>query len=163
LQSKPHGFQQVALLRVLTSGGVLLAHVVDHYSFVNWLRMKARSIGGSASMKTKARHAGLVLAAGVVMLMLTALPVNALAGTAEKMVRGTVIATNLTADPQTIVVKVLLPNKEELIVGARVPTNTRITRGTHAARLADVKAGEPAEVTYLKGSDGLIARAIHVR
>lgn len=112
-------------------------------------------------MKTKVRHAGLVLAAGVVML--TALLVNASAGTAEKMVRGIVIATNLTADPQTIVVKVLLPNKEELIVGARVPTNTRITRGTHAARLADVKAGESAEVTYLKGSDGLIARAIHVR
>jgi hypothetical protein len=123
--------------------------------------MEARSKGGSTSMKTKVRHAGLVLAAGVVML--TALLVNASAGTAEKMVRGIVIATNLTADPQTIVVKVQLPNKEELIVGVRVPTNTRITRGTHAARLADVKAGESAEVTYLKGSDGLIARAIHVR
>jgi hypothetical protein len=112
-------------------------------------------------MKTKARHAGLVLAVGVVML--TTLAVNASAETAERMVRGTVIAINLTTEPQTIVVKVLLPNKEELIVGARVSANTRITRGKHAARLADVKAGESAEVTYLKESDGLIARAIHVR
>ncbi len=112
-------------------------------------------------MKTKAHHTGLVLAAGV--FMLTTLLVDALAGTGERVVRGTVIAINLTTEPQTIVVKVLLPNKEELIVGARVSANTRITRGKHAARLADVKAGESAEVTYLKESDGLIARAIHVR
>jgi len=112
-------------------------------------------------MKAKACRASLVLAAGVAILM--TLLVNASAGTAERMVRGTVLATNLTADPQTIVVKVLLPNNAELIVGARVPTNAKITRGTHAARLADVKVGESAELTYLKASDGLIARAIHVR
>jgi hypothetical protein len=85
------------------------------------------------------------------------------AETTERTVRGHILATNLSADPQTIVLNVLLPNKEELIVGARVPTDTRITRGTRVARLADLKAGESAEVTYLKGPDGLIARSIHVR
>ena len=73
------------------------------------------------------------------------------------------MATNSAVDPQTIVVKVALPNKEELIVGARVPPDTTITRGTRAARLADLRVGEAAEFTYLKSPDGLIARSIHVR
>ncbi len=83
--------------------------------------------------------------------------------TIQRTVRGIVVATNVNVDPKTIVVNVPLPNKEELIVGARVPLDTRITRGKQAARLADVKVGEPVEVTYLKASDGLIARSIHVR
>jgi len=73
------------------------------------------------------------------------------------------MATNTEVDPHTIVVKVLLSNKEELIVGARVPTDTKITRSTKAATLADLKAGEAAEITYLKSPDGLTARSIHVR
>jgi len=85
------------------------------------------------------------------------------AETIQRTVRGTVMATNTTVDPQTIVVKVVLPNKEELIVGARVPTDTKITRGTRATRLTDLKVGEAAELTYLKAPDGLIARSIHVR
>lgn len=81
----------------------------------------------------------------------------------QRTVRGTVIATNTAVDPQTVVVKVILPNKDVLIVGTRVPADTRITRGSRAARLADLKVGEAAELTYLKSPDGLIARSIHVR
>jgi hypothetical protein len=77
------------------------------------------------------------------------------AETIQRTARGTVTAVNTAVDPQTIVVKVILPNQEELIVGARVPTDTKITRGTRATRLA--------ELTYLKSPDGLIARSIHVR
>jgi hypothetical protein len=83
--------------------------------------------------------------------------------TVQRTVRGIVVATNVDVDPQTIVVTVSLPNKEELVVGARVPSDTRITRGKQAARLAEVKAGEKAELMYLKAPDGLIARSIHVR
>lgn len=81
----------------------------------------------------------------------------------QRTVRGTVVATNIDVDPHTIVVKVLLPKKEELIVGARVPPETRIMRGKQAVRLSEVKAGEKAELMYLKMPDGLIARSIHVR
>ena len=81
----------------------------------------------------------------------------------QRTVRGTVMAVNTSVDPQTIVVKVILPKKEELIVGARIPTDTKITRGTQATRLADLKVGEAAEMTYLKSPDGLIAQSIHVR
>lgn len=81
----------------------------------------------------------------------------------QRTVRGTVLATNVAVDPQTIVMKVILPNKDELIVGTRVPADTRITRGSRAVRLADIKEGEAADLTYLKSPDGLIARSIHVR
>jgi hypothetical protein len=83
--------------------------------------------------------------------------------TIQRTVRGTVVAANVDVDPQTIVVNVPLPNKEELIVGARVPPDTKITRGKQAARLSEVKAGEKVEMMYLKVPDGLIARSIHVR
>ncbi len=83
--------------------------------------------------------------------------------TIQRTVRGTVMATNMAADPPTIVLQVLLPSKEELIVGARVPTDTKITRGKKAAGLADIKTGEAADMTYLKSPDGLTARSIHVR
>jgi hypothetical protein len=94
---------------------------------------------------------------------LTTLPSTVAAETIQRTVRGMVMAANPAVDPQTIVVKVILPNKEELIVGARVPTDTKITRGTRATQLADLKVGEAAEMTYMKAPDGLIARSIRVR
>ena len=112
-------------------------------------------------MRTKLYSFCLVFAIGLMMLM----PPLATAATEtiQRTVRGTVMAANPAVDPQTIVVKVILPNKEELIVGARVPTDAKITRGTRTTGLADLKVGEAAEVTYLKSPDGLIARSIHVR
>jgi hypothetical protein len=120
-----------------------------------------RMTGGSAVMRASAWYVGLVLAAGVVTL--TVPSIDASAESLERTVRGTVLAVSLIVDPQTIVVNVTLPNKDKLIVGARVPAETQITRGTRVIRLADVKVGESADVTYLKASDGLIARSIHVR
>lgn len=85
------------------------------------------------------------------------------ADTIQRTVRGTVVATNVDADPQIIVVEVALPNQEELIVGARVATDTKIMKRKQAARLADIQVGEKADITYMKTPDGLIARSIHVR
>ena len=112
-------------------------------------------------MRTKLCSLCLVFAIGL--MALTTPVATAAAETIQRMVRGIVMASNTAVDPQTIVVKVVLPNKEELIVGARVPTDTKITRGTRATRLADLKVGEAAELTYVKAPDGLIARSIHVR
>ena len=96
-------------------------------------------------------------------MVLTIPLVTVAAETIQRTVRGVVTATNTAVDPQTIVVNVVLPNKEALIVGARVPTDIKITRGTRAIKLADLNMGEAAEITYLKSPDGLIARSIHVR
>jgi hypothetical protein len=112
-------------------------------------------------MKAITSYLGLILVGGF--LTLTTPLTNATAEPIQRTVRGTVTATNSTVDPQTIVIKVMLPNKEELTVGARVPTDTKITRGTKTVRLADLKVGESADITYLKSPDGLVARSIHVR
>jgi len=112
-------------------------------------------------MKAIAWYLGLMVVGGF--LVVTTPHPNVSAETIQRTVRGTVTATNLTVDPQTIVIKVIQPNKEELIVGARVPTSTRITRGKKTVQLADLKVGERAEVTYLKSPDGLVAQSIHVR
>jgi len=85
------------------------------------------------------------------------------AETIQRTVRGTVMATNTAVDPQTVVLKVMLPNKEGLIVGADVPNDTKIMRGKRAVRLADLTVGEAAEITYLKTPDGLTAQSIHVQ
>jgi hypothetical protein len=105
----------------------------------------------------------LYLASVIGLVALTTPLTTVAAETIQRTVQGTVVATNTAADPQTIVVKVILPNKEELIVGARVPIDTKITRGSRTTQLADIKAGESANLTYLKTSDGLIARAVHAR
>lgn len=112
-------------------------------------------------MRTKLYSFCLVFAIGLVTL--TAPLATAAAETIQRSMRGTVTATNTAVDPQTIVVTVVLPNMEELVVGARVPTDTKITRGTRATKLADLKVGEAAEIIYLKSPDGLIARSIHLR
>ena len=83
--------------------------------------------------------------------------------TAARTVTGTVVAVNTTVDPRTIVVKVVLPTKEELIVGARVSAGTRIARRQLVAGLTEVKVGETATLTYLKARDGLIAQSIQLR
>lgn len=85
------------------------------------------------------------------------------AETIQRSVQGTVVATNVDADPQIIVVEVLLPNQEELVVGASVSTNTTIMKGKQAVGLDDIQVGEKAHITYLKTPDGLIAQSIHVR
>ncbi len=96
-------------------------------------------------MRRKLCSLCLVFAIGFVAL---ATPLATVAAeTIQRTVRGVVTATNTAVDPQTIVVKVVPPNKEELIVGARVPTDTKITRGTRATKLADLKGVGFTEVT----------------
>jgi hypothetical protein len=112
-------------------------------------------------MRTKAYLVSVALACGLASI--TTPITSRSAETIERTVRGTVVATDVTVDPQTIVVQVLLPHNEALVVGARVPTDARIMRGKQAAQLGDVKVGEKADITYLKTADGLIARSVHVR
>ena len=103
----------------------------------------------------------LIVALGLVGL--TEIVVTAASEGTVRTVRGEVVATNLNDTPQTIVVRVLMPNKEELTVGASVPPNTRITRAKRPATLANIKVGESVDLTYGKTRDGLVAQGIHVR
>ena len=78
-------------------------------------------------------------------------------------VKGEVVAINLKVDPQIIVVKAIMQNKQEMIVGATIEKRATITRGKKPVALADLKIGETVDLTYLKSGDGLAARSIHVR
>jgi hypothetical protein len=63
------------------------------------------------------------------------------------------MAANPSVDPQTIVVKITLPNKQELIVGARVQTGTKITRGTKATQFADLNGSGTDDVFWFDPED----------
>ncbi len=90
-------------------------------------------------------------------------PVGAASGEAVRKVRGEVVAVNTQDSPSVIVVKAMTAKKQELIVGATVDQNVKITRGNQRVALGDIKTGEVVELQYVKHEDGLAARAIHVR
>lgn len=79
-----------------------------------------------------------------------------------RTVRGTVLATNVVDTPPTIVVKVLLPNQQELIVGATISPDTVMTKGKRPVQLTEIPAEAHVTITYVKHLHGLAARAIHL-
>ncbi len=97
------------------------------------------------------------------MVSLSERAVTAASADRVRTVRGEVVATNVTDTPHTIVVRVLLPNKEALTVGASVGPGTRITRAKQPATLGDIKVGESVDLTYEKYPSGLVARVIGIR
>jgi hypothetical protein len=114
-------------------------------------------------MLTRLKVVGGMLMVALSLVGLSEIGVTAAPDDMVRTVRGEVVATNLKDTPQTIVVRVLLPNKDELTVGASVPPNTRITRAKRPATLADIKVGESVDLTSRRNPAGLAAQAIAVR
>jgi hypothetical protein len=114
-------------------------------------------------MLTRLKVVGGMLMVALSLAGLSEIGVTAAPDDMVRTVRGEVVATNLKDTPQTIVVRVLLPNKDELTVGASVPPDTRITRAKRPATLADIKVGESVDLTYRRNPAGLAAQAIAVR
>lgn len=79
-----------------------------------------------------------------------------------RTVRGTVLATSEAETPPTIVVKVVLPDRQELIVGATISPDTVMLKGKRPVRLAEIAPDAQVTVTYVKSLKGLAARAIHL-
>lgn len=77
-----------------------------------------------------------------------------------RTVQGEIVAVNVEDFPNVIVVRVPLPEKKELIVGATVKATTANSRGSQHVRLENLKVSETVVVTYSKGADGLVARSI---
>lgn len=78
-------------------------------------------------------------------------------------VQGTVVAVNVTDQPNVIVVKRPIGQDDELIVGAALNVHTVVKRGQKRVDLKDLKAGEPVTMTYVKSRDGLLAQTIQAR
>ena len=79
-----------------------------------------------------------------------------------RTVQGEIVAVNVEDKPNVIVVRVMLPGKKELIVGATVKPTTAISRGSQQVRLGELKVGERVVLTYMKSSDGLSAHSIQI-
>ncbi len=83
------------------------------------------------------------------------------AGSVVRTVSGEVEAVNVAVTPPIIVVKVRLPSREEMIVGATVAADVPVTRGKKRASLAEIKSGDHVRITYEKHAEGISAKAIH--
>lgn len=80
-----------------------------------------------------------------------------------RTVQGKVVAVNVHSTPNVIVVKVVLPTKQDMIVGATVGAGIAITRGREAIGLHEITPGQTVSLTYDKHDNGLDARSIQVR
>lgn len=93
-----------------------------------------------------------------------AVAASSFASQTERMkVRGEVVAVNVNDTPNVIVLRSTTGKNQELIVGATVDPDVRITRGTTRVRLSNLKVGESVDLVYVKTLEGLVARSIHVR
>lgn len=80
----------------------------------------------------------------------------------KRWVTGVVVATDTRAIPNTIVVKSKTWKGEELIVGAQVHNDTRITINGESATLADIVSGDKVSMIYMREPTRLVARVIEI-
>ena len=62
-----------------------------------------------------------------------------------------------------IVIKTPLSNHNDMTVGAKVSSQTKITRKGKRISLQHVSVGEAVWLTYIKQRDGVFARVIQVK
>ncbi|RPH80608.1 MAG: hypothetical protein EHM80_04795 [Nitrospiraceae bacterium] len=78
-------------------------------------------------------------------------------------VHGQVIAVNVTQVPHMIVVKTPLTKHDDMTVGAKVTSQTRIIRKGKRIALQAISVGEGVWLTYIKQRDGVFAQIIQIQ
>jgi hypothetical protein len=78
-------------------------------------------------------------------------------------VHGQVMTVNVSQSPHMIVVKTPLSKHNDMTVGAKVTTQTKIMRKGKRISLQHVSVGEGVWLTYIKQRDGVFARVIQVQ
>ena len=78
-------------------------------------------------------------------------------------VHGQVIAVNITQMPHMIVVKTPLTTHDDMTVGAKVTSQTRIIRKGKRIALQAISIGERVWLTYIKQRDGVFAQIIQIQ
>jgi len=78
-------------------------------------------------------------------------------------VHGQVIAVNITQMPHMIVVKTPLTTHDDMTVGAKVTSQTRIIRKGKRIALQVISIGERVWLTYIKQRDGVFAQIIQIQ
>ena len=78
-------------------------------------------------------------------------------------VHGQVVAVNMVQAPHMIVVKTPLSKHDDMTVGARVTSQTKIVRKGKRIGLQTIKVDEAVWLTYVKQRDGVFAQTIQVQ
>ena len=78
-------------------------------------------------------------------------------------VHGQVIAVNITQMPHMIVVKTPLTTHDDMTVGAKVTSQTKIIRKGKRIALQAIRIGERVWLTYIKQRDGVFAQIIQTQ
>jgi hypothetical protein len=113
---------------------------------------------------TKVRQAigALFAIAALTMLPCTSPDSEAASGRTYR-VQGQVMAVNLSPSPQMIVVKTSLTKHNDMTVGAKVTSQTKIMRKGKRIALQSISVGEVVWLTYVKQRDGVFARVIQAQ
>ncbi len=100
------------------------------------------------------------------LLLLSVVVLSVRANAAEEFmnrrVSGKVVATDIEATPNTIVVKAKTWKKQSLVVGADVTGKTVIKKGENIITLRDIKPGENVDMAYTRNSV-VVATSIKVK
>jgi hypothetical protein len=100
----------------------------------------------------------------VLLMLLCTPPINSEAANGRTYrVHGQVIAVNVTQAPHMIVVKTPLTKHDDMTVGAKVTSQTRIVRKGKRIALQAISVGEGVWLTYIKQRDGVFAQIIQLQ
>jgi drug/metabolite transporter superfamily protein YnfA len=106
---------------------------------------------------------GALFAIAMLMVLLCIPPDSEAASGRTYRVHGQVIAVNVTQAPYMIVVKTPLTKYDNMTVGAKVTSQTRIIRKGKRIALQALSVGEGVWLTYIKQRDGVFAQVIQVQ
>ena len=80
----------------------------------------------------------------------------------KRWVKGTVVATDIKAIPNTIVVSMINWKGQDLTVGAQVLSDTEVIIDGEPARLLKIVIGDKVSMVYLRETTRLVAKRIEV-
>jgi hypothetical protein len=114
-------------------------------------------------MNTMGRANGALFTIAALMVLLCIPPGSEAASGRTYRVHGQVIAVNITQMPHMIVVKTPLTTHDDMTVGAKVTSQTRIIRKGKRIALQAISIGERVWLTYIKQRDGVFAQIIQIQ
>lgn len=114
-------------------------------------------------MNTMGRANGALFTIAALMVLLYIPSGSEAASGRTYRVHGQVIAVNITQMPHMIVVKTPLTTHDDMTVGAKVTSQTRIIRKGKRIALQAISIGERVWLTYIKQRDGVFAQIIQIQ
>jgi len=109
------------------------------------------------------RKNGALFTIATLMALLTCTSPGEAASGRTYRVHGQVIAVNITQTPHMIVVKTPLTTHDDMTVGAKVTSQTKIIRNGKRIALQAIRMGERVWLTYIKQRDGVFAQTIQAQ